>query len=311
MYKKQKSKFSKRKSSIYSLIILIPFLFILITYLLNQGVNIYDNRLVQSFEEEDLNRLWEEKNYSRIVTICEEVLDDNFLEFNYLFFHGISNFYLGISQISLEMKIPLINQAIISLRKAYIVSNGDLKGEIAYVLGKAYYYKGKSYSDLTIKYLDIALEEGYLGKDIYEFKGLAYYELGQFDKSINEFEFLSEERHSSELNYIISRAYMELGDINKQQEYLLEILDSSSQKNVRLDSKYDLAKISYNKGLYSETIDYLDEVLKVRADDFDAVFLMGRSLYQIGESKDAKNIFRKLLKMRPGNAEVQDWLNRY
>ncbi|MBN2617665.1 MAG: hypothetical protein JXR64_05060 [Spirochaetales bacterium] len=310
MYNNKKKSFSKRKSSIYSLIIIIPILFFLITYLLNQGVKIYDTQLVKSYQEQDLNKLWEEKKYSQIVTICDEVLETNFLELNYLFFHGISNFYLGISQISLEMKIPLINQSIVSLRKAFILADGDLEGDIAYVLGKAYYYKGENYSDLTIKYLDIALEEGYLGKDIYEFKGLAYYELGQYRKSINEFEFLPEERHSPEINYIISKAYGQIGEYNKQEKYLLEILDNSSQINVKLDSRLDLSKLYFNDGNYNKAIDQVNEILKIRADDFDAALILSKSLFLIGNESEAKKILRKLLKQKPGNTDVIQWLNK-
>lgn len=310
MYNINKRKFSKRKSSIYLLIILLPFLFILITYLLNQGISIYGSNLVQSYEEEDLNKLWNEKKYSQIVSICEEVLEENFLELNYLYFHGISNFYLGISQISLEMKIPLINQSIISLRKAFILSDGKLKGDIAYVLGKAYYYKGRSYSDLTINFLDIAIKEGYLGKDIYEFKGLAYYELGQYNQSIIEFGFLPEERHSPEIEYIISQAYGHLGKINKQEEFLNSILNGSSQKNVKMKSRLDLANIYFNKNKYDLVIEQVNEILKIRADDFDAQFLMAKSLFLLGDEVEAKILLRKLLKQKPSDTELIFWLNK-
>ncbi|QEN05895.1 tetratricopeptide repeat protein [Thiospirochaeta perfilievii] len=310
MYKINKKKFSKRKSSIYLLIILLPFLFIFITYSLNQGINVYGNTLVKSFEEEDLNKLWEDKKYSQIVSICEEVLNENFLELNYLYFHGISNFYLGISQISLEMKIPLINQSIISLRKAFILSDGKLKGDIAYVLGKAYYYKGRSYSDLTIKYLDIATKEGYLGKDIYEFKGLAYYELGQYTKSINEFNSLPEERHSPEIVYIISEAYGLIGDYDKQEDLLNGILEGASQKNVKLSSRMDLSEIYFRSRRYSEAIKQVEEILKVRADDFDAQIILGKSLFLSGNEAEANKIFRKLIKQQPGNDEVIRWLKK-
>lgn len=310
MYKLKKKQFSKRKSSIYLLIILLPFLFIFITFSLNQGIHTYGNTLVRSFEEEDLNKLWNEKKYSQIVSICEEVLDENFLELNYLYFHGIANFYLGISQISLEMKIPLINQSIISLRKAYILSDGKLKGDISYVLGKAYYYKGRNYSDLTIKYLNIALDEGYFGKDIYEFKGLAYYELGQYKKSIEEFNNLSEERHSPEINYIISQAYGLSGNVSEQENILKSSLIDSSQKNVRVNSIFDLARIYYNSQRYSLAIEQLEEILSIRVDDFEAGLLLAKSEAMVGNKVEADKLFRKLLRQEPGNEEIREWLNK-
>ncbi|MGL1894044.1 MAG: hypothetical protein OCD02_20600 [Spirochaetaceae bacterium] len=310
MYKNSKRKFSKRKSSIYLLILLLPFLFIFMTFFLNQGIRFYGNNLVKAFEEEDLNKLWNEKKYSQIVTICEEVLNENFLELNYLYFHGISNFYLGISQISLEMKIPLINQSIVSLRKAYILSSGKLKGDITYVLGKAYYYKGRNYSDLTIKYLDIALVEGYLGKDIYEFKGLAYYELGLFPESIKEFEYLPEERHSPEINYIISQAYNQIGNFEKQEEMLLDILGNSGQKNVKINSHVELAKIYFNSKRYIEAIEQVNDILQLRPDDFEAGFILGKSLFITGKKVEANKIFRKLSKINSNDKELISWLKR-
>lgn len=310
MYNKNKRRFSKRKGSVYLLTILLLALFLFISIFLNKGIELYGNNLSKSFEEEDLNRLWEERKYSQIVTTCEEVLEENFLDLNYLCFHGFANFYLGISQISLEMKIPLINQSIISLRKAFILADGKLKGDIAYVLGKAYYYKGKSFSDLTIKYLNIALNEGYLGKDIYEFKGLAYYELGQYDKSIIEFEALPVEKHSPEIMHIISQAYGRSGNFLKQEEILVDILNNSSQRDVRTNSSLDLASLYFDKEDYQKAIVQANEVLKWRADEYEAQFILGKSLYMVGEKADAKKVFRKILKQKPGDKEALSWLKR-
>ncbi|OQY37217.1 MAG: hypothetical protein B6229_08775 [Spirochaetaceae bacterium 4572_7] len=311
MHKQSIRKFSRRKGSIsLSIIILLLFSFIIISTLLNKGIRFYGDSLYKSFEEEDLNKLWEDKKYSRIISISEEVLTDNFLDLNYLCFNGFANFYLGISQVSLEMKIPLINQSIRSLLKAFILSEGELKGDIAYVLGKAYYYKGHNYSDLTIKYLDIAIDEGYLGKDIYEFRGLAYYELGQYRECINDFDLLPVERHSSEINYIVSESYGKLGNYIKQNEILVNIVETSSQLEVKLDSRTDLATNYFDKGLYSLAIEQLNEVRKWRGDDYYVQYLLGKSLTLIGKKKEADILFRKILRQKPGDKVVLSWLKR-
>jgi predicted ATP-dependent Lon-type protease len=70
-----------------------------------------------------------------------------------------------------EDKSALVDEAIISLRKA-LASGGQMpKAQVEYVLGKAYFDKGDSYFDEAVKYLELSIAAGYLAADSREYLG--------------------------------------------------------------------------------------------------------------------------------------------
>ncbi len=100
----------------------------------------------------------------------------------------------------MEEKINLINNAIIAIRRSKLAKNLLYQAETDYMLGKSYIekeviiengqrkYVGKFYPDLAIQYLEKSIERGYIGKDTYEYIGLAYSKIENHEKVIESFE---------------------------------------------------------------------------------------------------------------------------
>lgn len=302
------NKFSKRKGTAYLLFALLIPLFFAVTYYINQGVKLHTTRMNKSIDEEELNRLWENKEYKKIAEVCDEVLEENYLDVNFLAVAGFANFYMGISQVSLEMKIPFINQSIFHLRKALIAADDELRGKISYVLGKAYYYKGRHYSDLCIKYLDMSLEEGYSGTDIYEFKGLAYYDLKEYQFSLDEFMKLSEEKRSADVLFIMASAYGQLDRHEDKEIYLKKVLSKADKLQLKIDTNYMLASSLLKRGRYSESLEYSSKVIKLKPDYADGLILYGKIQTHLGNGNEAIKAFKKTLILRPGDKEALAWL---
>jgi len=103
--------------------------------------------------EETLEALWGGQRYEEINAVSEQLLAEDPLRLDALLYNGFSYFYRGVNQFSFEEKIALFDRCISNLRKAIVLDIGETKGSALYVLGKAYYYKGKYYADLTIEYL--------------------------------------------------------------------------------------------------------------------------------------------------------------
>ncbi len=82
--------------------------------------------------------------------------------------------------------MPYLDQAIVSLRRARLVSTPFI-GETDYVLGKAYFNKGKYYYDLAIASMENSLASGYVQKDSHEYIGQAYTQLGDYEKAMEYF----------------------------------------------------------------------------------------------------------------------------
>ena len=119
-----------------------------------------------------LQELWEAQDYEEINIRCDQQLLETPLDRRLLIYNGFSFFYRGVSQYSLEEKIPFFDEAIGNLRKAMLFDSEDSREKILYVLGKAYHFKGKYYTDLTIRYLKESIDLGYIGDDTYEYLGL-------------------------------------------------------------------------------------------------------------------------------------------
>ena len=88
-----------------------------------------------------------------------------------LSYRGFAYFYRAVAEIALEEKLPLLDESIVSLRRA-LLSGTPFVGEVDYVLGKAYFYKGKYYYDESISYMESSLAKGYVQKDSNEYIGL-------------------------------------------------------------------------------------------------------------------------------------------
>jgi tetratricopeptide (TPR) repeat protein len=161
-------------------------------------------------EISELLRVWNSQDYEQAYQISKNALIQKPVDFFLLTINGFSAFQLGISQINSQNILAFIDEGIFSLRKALLYKEASNDGRIYYVLGKAYGYKGNEYSDLVIKYLEIASDLNYKVQDIYEYLGLAYAASGDYGNSVAAFSqaFVPEKPPSDNLLLSIARSYM-------------------------------------------------------------------------------------------------------
>jgi tetratricopeptide (TPR) repeat protein len=138
----------------------------------------FNNPLQIGPAETDVTTLWEEGNYAEIIDYASAELAVNPLNQSALTIGGFAHFHLGYNQVNLDTKLIHIDQAIALLRRSLIQNDPYLRTEVYYILGKSYYHKGKYFADLSIKFLEMAKEEGFEAVDLYEYLGLAYSSLG-------------------------------------------------------------------------------------------------------------------------------------
>ena len=164
---------------------------------------------------ERISSLWNEQRYEEINEICENILEEKPLEVQALLYNGFSYFYRGVNQFSFEEKIVYFDRSIANLRKAEVLEIGEMRGRTLYVLGKSYYYKGKYYADLTIEYLEEAEKQGYVGEDTYEYLGLAYTMLGNYEKSAGSFLKAVAQAPTDTRYLALAQAYFNQGYIDR------------------------------------------------------------------------------------------------
>jgi tetratricopeptide (TPR) repeat protein len=243
--------------------------------------------------------LWESHQYSELISHTDNLLLKDSTDFNALVFNGFANFYEGLSHFSLEERIPYIDRAVISLRKALVFNSKDFNAEIYYVLGKTYYHKGHFYTDLAVDYLEKSIAGNFLGEDTYEYLGLLYSAVGRKDKSAESYEKAVESNPSDLLYLALAQVYLEINEDIKAEEYLLRTSNKTTDKELEEKSYFLLSEIYEKRNDVFKMEDMLNKVLQVNSRSADAYYKLGEIYEKNGDNIKARSEWRKALRIDP------------
>jgi len=254
---------------------------------------------VSGEHEQSIVELWDNRQYEEINELCEDVIKEQPMYYEALVFNGFSYFYRGAAMFSLEDKIPIFDKAIINLRKALLHKNNQLKGKVEYVLGKAYYQKGKYFTDLAIRYLEASMESGYTGEDTYEYLALAYSDLGEYETSADYYLKAIEKNPSDILFMVLAQTYYKMDDIDKAEEYLHWTLNRTTDFTIEQKSRYLLGRIYLDKGDYLKAQDQYMKILEKDEKSADAHYYLGVIFEEMENTTKARYHWRKALEEDP------------
>ena len=248
-----------------------------------------------------LEDLWEQQRYEEINLQCDAVLAGEPLNVRALIYGGFSYFYRGVNQFSFEDKIAFFDLSIAHLRKARLLDIGELAGRLYYVLGKAYYYKGKFYADLTIRYLTMAEESGYIADDTYEYLGLAHSELGRYEESAESF-LKAVEQEPTDMRYLaLAQAYFNQGLTDRSEEYLLRTLNKTSDPAVETKTRFLLGKIYLESDQLTKAEDQYRRVLESNPISADAYYFLGEIFLRYDKITEARYNWRQAYNIDPSH----------
>jgi len=250
-------------------------------------------------QKKTVQELWDEKKYQDVIAVCEQRLQDNPLDSKSLIFAGFSYFYSSLSIGKEEKRQAQIEKAIVYLRKALLKKNPPLAEQINYVLGKSYYHKGKYFVDLSIQFLEKAYESGYIAEDIYEYLGLAYSKIEEYDKSIEYFKKAIDNSPSDLLYLTVGELYYKKENAKQAEEYLLRALNSTTDKEVEKKSRLLLGEIYREKEQYIKAEKQYKEILSFASDSADAHFYLGEIYNKLGNNVKARAEWRNALRINP------------
>jgi len=262
-------------------------------------------------ERKELLRIWNDGDYEQVFQISKASLIENPVDYFLLTINGFSAYQLGISQINNQNTIGYIDESIFSLRKSLIQKEAAKDGRVFYVLGKAYGYKGVEYSDLAVKYLEMANNLSYDANDIPEYLGLSYAAYGDYRKSVQAFTqaFVPGAQPSDNLLLSISRSYMAMEDYDMALSYLLRCVEYSADSKSVVVSRFMLAEIYKTKNdLDSAEKQYL-AILDTSGDNAEVRFQLGELYNQKGDSTRARSEWRMAYRQDPAHAKARARLN--
>ena len=206
-------------------------------------------------ERKEILRLWEAGLYEEVYGQSQTSLAARPLDYFLLTMHGFAAYQLGVSQINSLNAQRYFDDCLWALRKALLLKDAANDGRLYYVLGKAYNYKGESYADLSVKYLEMARDLSYNAEDIPEYLGLAYVAMGDYRSSVAAFaEALAaqstrgDDRPSGILLLYIARSYFALEEFDQARAYLQRCIDVSPDSRNIAEAYYQLGELYVRQG---------------------------------------------------------------
>lgn len=285
---------------------LIASAFIVISGLSFFAVRFIRNHIFNTNSIESMYSNWDlhtKEGYSNVYKSAKAVLEKEPFHNTALSFLGYSAFMLAESEPDNIKSQELLDESIFGLRKAMRNCNEEALPQIQYMLGRAYFYKNKIssynyYADLVVKYLSSATALGYQSSDIPLLLGLSYADLSETDKSIAAFTEALSIRESDTLLFNIAKQYCVAGQDTVAQQYLVRVINTSQNEDLRNESHVLLAQILINEGEFDEAEKNLNTVLEKNDNYVDAHYELGVVYEQKGDNVKARAEWRKCLRIQ-------------
>ena len=260
-------------------------------------------RGVVRIERRELLRLWDSGFFEEVYTMSAHALTSRPMDYFLLTMHGFSAYQLGLSQINTLNAAEYFDDCVWSLRKAMLHRNSANDGRLFYVLGKAYNYKGESFADLAVKYLEKATELSFNASDIPQFLGMAYAAIGDYRKSVTSFtEALGNEGelgNSGLLFFSIARSYLALDELDMARAYLQQCITISQDFRITLTARLLFAEVLRKSSDFEGARSQLQSVLDEAGENAEARFQMGELYAMQGENTRARAEWRLALRVDP------------
>ena len=245
-----------------------------------------------------LTDLFRAQRYDDVIAAADGILDGDPLNANALTFRGFASFYKAVSADQQEEKSPLLDQAIVSLRRARLAGT-PYAGETDYVLAKAYFNKGKYYYDLSIASMESSLARGYVQKDSHEYIGQAWNELGDNDKAIAEFLTALKDDSGDFLLLTIGQTYYQMKRYSDAVDYLLRTLNKTDDKAIEEKARFWLGDIYLGTDELFKAEEQYAAIVKDDPQSADAHFDLGEVYAKMNDPVKARSEWRQALIIDP------------
>jgi tetratricopeptide (TPR) repeat protein len=250
---------------------------------------------------EPLSALWTNRLYDELIARCDGLLAADPLDWRALSYKGFACFYKAMAESNQEERIPYLDEAIVSLRRARLAPAGGWTVEGEYILGKAYYHKGKYYYDLTIEYLQRALKAGYSAEDIYDYLGLAATQLDRAEEGLSYFRQAMEINPTDLLLLTMGQSYLQLGQTAEAEEYLIRAVNKTEDPAVEKKSRFLLGQLYFERQDLIKAEGEYQRILQLDPNAADAHYYLGEIYLKMNDPVRARSEWRKALIIDPSH----------
>jgi tetratricopeptide (TPR) repeat protein len=239
----------------------------------------------------ELSALWSEGRYDEVLAASEALLKRDPLNPGALAFRGFAAFQEGVGEGPAEERTPWLDEAVVSLRRARIVSS-QLASEIEYILAKASYHRGKFHYDQTIAFMQSAIDRGYVRPDSYEYLGMAWSQLGDLAKGLAAFLRALEQGPSDILLLTIGQTYLQMKHTGEAVDYLLRALNKTDDKAIERQARFKLGEIYLDQGEVFKAEEQYLALVELDPRSADAHFYLGETYARLNDAVKARAEWR-------------------
>jgi tetratricopeptide (TPR) repeat protein len=244
--------------------------------------------------------LFRAERYDDVVAATDAILVGDPLNAVALSYRGFASFYKSASQNAAEERMPYLDQAVVSLRRAKLAGT-PFPGETDYVLGKAYFNKGKYYYDLAISSIESSVAKGYVQKDSYEYIGQSYSQLGDYQKALDSFLLAMRDDPGDLLLLTIGQTYYQMKRTSDAVDYLLRTLNKTEDKDIEERTRFLLGGIYLDTGELFKAEEQFAAIVKIDAGSADAHYDLGEVYSKMNDPVKARAEWRNALIIDPSH----------
>ena len=234
--------------------------------------------------------------YSEVLSRSADLLAQRPLDAEALLFRGIAHFYLALAEAGRSDPAARLEQAVIALRRARLSGGLRYRREAAYLLGKAYYHRGRHYYDLTVRYLTEALEQGYAAADVHEYLGMALVRAGAPERGIEHLRAALQQRPSALLYLSLGQLQERLGQREEAQRQFREAAAAAAEagdRELEIRARFMLGALLLQWARYADAGEQYRRLLDLVPDSADAHLFLGDAYAGQGDGAGARAEWRR------------------
>jgi tetratricopeptide (TPR) repeat protein len=244
--------------------------------------------------------LFRAERYDETITAADAILAGDPLNPVALSYKGFASFYKSVSQDAAEERMPWLDEAVVALRRARLAGT-PFPGEADYVLGKAYFNKGKFYYDLAIASIQSSVARGYVQKDSYEYIGQAWSQLGDYPRAIDAFLLALKDDPGDLLLLTIGQTYYQMKRTSDAVDYLLRTLNKTEDKEIEERARFLLGGIYLDGGELFKAEEQFTAIVRVDSKSADAHYDLGEVYAKMNDPVKARAEWRSALIIDPSH----------
>ncbi len=250
----------------------------------------------------------QKKLLDEILLVSETKTASTPLELRSLIYHGYASFYRALHEPDYESRLPYLNQAVVSLRRAKLVAGATILPQLYYMLGRTYFFKREYYYDLAARYLEQALNLGYKKADVFEYLVLINTEWGETEKSIGYLEQAFEEKRSELYLFHLAKNYYKVKRGAEAAGILEKIIASTKNGELLRECQFLSGEILFDQGKYASAEKQYRDILKEDSESAEAHFRLALIYEKSGDYAQYRFELRQTLEKDRGHSGARSRL---